>query len=101
MLDHARRLMDLFGEQTGMRQMRKWTGWYTKGFRGSARVRGALQRVSSVEELERHLAQLDAGEPFPIHALRTARGKGKRRQGALHACAMSIAKIPPCPLGAI
>ena len=80
MLDHARRLMALFGEETGMRQMRKWTGWYTKGFRGSARMRGELQRVSSLEDLERGLAGLEADEPFPIHALRTARGKGKRRQ---------------------
>jgi len=80
MIDHARRLMALFGDDMGMRQMRKWTGWYTKGFRGSARVRGELQRVSSIAELETHLATLDPEEAFPLHALRTNRGKGNRRQ---------------------
>ncbi|MFT5051742.1 MAG: nifR3 family TIM-barrel protein [Chlamydiales bacterium] len=80
MIDHARRLMALFGDDMGMRQMRKWTGWYTKGFRGSARVRGELQRVTSIAELEKHLASLDPQEAFPLHALRTNRGKGNRRQ---------------------
>jgi hypothetical protein len=75
MTDHARRLVDFFGPDMGMRQMRKWCGWYTKGFRGSAALRAELGCVSSLAEMERLLARLDPGEPFPIAALRAPRAK--------------------------
>lgn len=80
MEDHARRLVAFFGEENGMRQMRKWCGWYTKGFRGSAVVREKLARVSSIGEMSAALAQLDPEEPFPESALRTPRGKSGRAQ---------------------
>jgi hypothetical protein len=80
MLDHARRLIALFGADTGMRQMRKWTAWYTKGFRGSASVRAALQRIERLADLEQALAGLDADEPFPLRALRAQRAKGSKTQ---------------------
>jgi hypothetical protein len=60
--------------------MRKWTGWYTKGFRGSAAVRGALARVETVGEMSALLRQLDPNEPFPRNALRAGRAKGGRKQ---------------------
>jgi nifR3 family TIM-barrel protein len=75
MEDHARRLVEFFGEETGMRQMRKWCAWYTKGFRGSAIVRERLSRVSSIEAMRSALAALDPEEPFPESALRAHRGK--------------------------
>ena len=80
MLDHARRLVEFFGEEHGMRQMRKWCAWYTKGFRGSAAVRESLTRVSSMSEMRAQLETLDASEPFPDAALRVSRGKGGRQQ---------------------
>lgn len=80
MVDHARRLVDFFGEDHGMRQMRKWTSWYTKGFRGSARIRGQLMRIESVATMEALLSELDAEEPFPRSALRAQRAKGGRTQ---------------------
>ena len=80
MADHARRLVAFFGEETGMRQMRKWCGWYTKGFRGSASVRETLSRVRSVDEMLATLAVLDMAEPFPKHALRAPRGKSGSAQ---------------------
>ncbi len=79
-LDHAQRMMALFGEELGVRQMRKWTTWYTKGFRGSAAVRGELTRVRSFADLERAFAQLDGDEPFPLTALRANRAKGSKSQ---------------------
>jgi nifR3 family TIM-barrel protein len=85
MTDHARRLCAFFGEETGMRQMRKWCGWYTKGFRGSAVVREKLSRVSSIADMLEALAVLDMDEPFPASALRAPRGKsgGAQKRVAL------------------
>jgi nifR3 family TIM-barrel protein len=80
MTDHARRLCSFFGEETGMRQMRKWCGWYTKGFRGSAAVREQLSRVRSIDEMLAALAVLDFAEPFPQSALRAPRGKSGSAQ---------------------
>lgn len=79
-LEHCRRLIDLFGEDHGVRQMRKWVGWYTKGFTGSARARGAIRTLDSLAALEELFAALDLTEPFPAHALRAQRAKGGRTQ---------------------
>ena len=80
LLEHARRLMALFGPESGLRQTRKWTSWYTKGFRGSAAVRGDLARIESLAELEDIVRRLDLDEPFPVAALRAHRAKGGRTQ---------------------
>ncbi|QDU67502.1 tRNA dihydrouridine synthase [Engelhardtia mirabilis] len=80
MVDHAQRLCDFFGPVMGMRQMRKWCSWYTKGFRGSAAVRGALNRVESIEEMVRIVNTLDLDEDFPETALRAHRAKGNKTQ---------------------
>ncbi len=80
MEDHARRLAALFGESTGVRQMRKWTGWYTKGFHGSASVRGTLARMESIDQMLELLAEIDGNMPFPERALRAGRAKGNKVQ---------------------
>lgn len=80
MMDHAKRLADLFGESMGLRQMRKWTTWYTKGFRGSAAIRGRLHEVQDLESLEAILRSLDLDEAFPASALRAGRAKRGQRQ---------------------
>jgi nifR3 family TIM-barrel protein len=80
MEEHARRLVAFFGEDAGMRQMRKWCAWYTKGFHGSAAVREQLARVSTIAAMSAALAQLDFEEPFPENALRAPRGKSGRAQ---------------------
>ena len=59
MTDHARRLAAFFGEEQGMRQMRKWCAWYTKGFRGSSIVRESLVRVRTIEQMLSAVATLD------------------------------------------
>lgn len=79
MVDHAERLNAFFGPTVGMRQMRKWCTWYTKGFRGSSAVRESLVRVSSIPEMLKALAVLDLDEPFPMAALRAPRGKTGRQ----------------------
>ena len=80
LFEHARMLVDFFGETIGIRQMRKWCTWYTVGFRHSSRARGDLVRVSTLEEIRAILARGDVDEPFPRAALRAHRAKGGRTQ---------------------
>ncbi len=75
MLDHARRLAEWIGEPTGVRSFRKHASWYTKGFRGSAELRGRLMRVCTLAELEALLEGANRDEPFPPTAMRVPRGK--------------------------
>ncbi|MFW6051816.1 MAG: tRNA dihydrouridine synthase DusB [Myxococcota bacterium] len=72
---HARLLAGWMGEAQAMRAFRRHSTWYTKGFRGSAKLRQALMRVARVDELEAVLAQADPAEPFPPSAMRVPRGK--------------------------
>lgn len=54
-LRHARMQIELKGEFTGIREMRKHIAWYTSGMRHSARLRRDSNLVSSYEELEKLL----------------------------------------------
>lgn len=76
MLDHGRRLEDLLGPELGARHLRKWVSWYTKGFTGSARVRGRLSTIHRIEDVAELVGELDPDEPFPVRALRANRAKG-------------------------
>jgi nifR3 family TIM-barrel protein len=80
LLEHGRALVAFFGEEHAMRQMRKWVGWYTKGFRGSSAVRAQLGDLRALADLERLAAGLERSEPFPAAALRVSRAKGSRTQ---------------------
>lgn len=75
MEEHADLLIEAFGPDHGMRQMRKWCHWYTKGFPGSARLRGDLARVETKQRMLELLAELDPDTPFPPNALRASRAK--------------------------
>jgi len=77
---HLDELCALFGDSMGVRQFRKWTTWYTKGFNGSAAARAVLQRIDSREDMERGLELLDPQEAFPVRALRQGRAKGSKTQ---------------------
>ena len=72
---HADLLIDAFGEDHGMRQMRKWCHWYTKGFPGSARLRGDLARVETKARMLELLGEIDPATPFPPNAVRANRAK--------------------------
>ncbi len=56
MLRHARMQIDLKGDYTGVREMRKHVSWYTCGYPHSARLREQVNRVESLRELEELLA---------------------------------------------
>jgi tRNA-dihydrouridine synthase B len=52
MLRHARLQIEFKGDYIGIREMRKHVAWYTKGMDGAAKLRDAINRVESYEELE-------------------------------------------------
>ncbi len=75
MVEHARSLVDWFGERQALLSFRKHCGWYTRGFRSSARLRDRLMKVQQLSELEEALAAIDREEPFPEHGHLVRRGK--------------------------
>ncbi len=75
MVEHARSLVDWFGERQALLSFRKHCGWYTRGFRSSARLRDRLMKVQQLSELEEALAGINRGEPFPEHGHLVRRGK--------------------------
>jgi len=52
-LRHAALQMEIKGEYTGVREMRKHLSWYTAGLPGSARLRGVVNQAESIAEIER------------------------------------------------
>jgi nifR3 family TIM-barrel protein len=75
---HAELLAGLSDERRGVTDLRKHMAWYFKGFPVGGDVRRALGLVSSFEDLDAALAQLDPTVPFPTTELGQPRG----RQGA-------------------
>ena len=79
-IEHAALLSQWAGEAPAMRMFRRHSSWYTKGFRGSAKLRARLMRVTSLHELKEVLRAADRAEPFPPGAMRVPRGKTAGRQ---------------------
>jgi nifR3 family TIM-barrel protein len=75
MLQHARWTAEWFGERQALRAFRRQAAWYTKGFKGSARLRQALNHVGTLDELAAAVEGCNPSEPFPKAALRVSRGK--------------------------
>ncbi len=80
LLEHARLLVEFFGEKHGMQQIRKFTGWYLKGFPGMKRHLPALHLVQSFEELRALIDPLPRDVAYPEAALRARRCKDGRPQ---------------------
>ena len=80
MMDHVRRVVAWFGETAGVRMMRKFATWYTKGFPGSAALRDRLTRTSTVAEMEIAIALAERSLVFPVGAMRVPRGKASGTQ---------------------
>jgi nifR3 family TIM-barrel protein len=79
-LAHADALAAYFGEVPAMKQMRKWVGWYTKGFHGAAALRSNLAQISTLAQLHDLLSSLPLEEAFPKRALRMGRAKRNGQQ---------------------
>ena len=58
MLRHARMQVECKGNYTGIREMRKHISWYTTGLPGSARLRGKINSVESLQEMEALLREM-------------------------------------------
>ncbi|ALR13861.1 tRNA dihydrouridine synthase DusB [Mycobacteroides saopaulense] len=62
---HAELLVDHFGEDKALRDMRKHIAWYLHGFPAGGDLRRALALVSTRAELDTLLNELDPTAPFP------------------------------------
>jgi nifR3 family TIM-barrel protein len=80
---HGQLLAEHFGEDKGMRDMRKHIAWYLHGFPAGADLRRALALVKTLSELDALLDQLDSHVPFP----RAATGP-RGRQGSAASVAL-------------
>jgi nifR3 family TIM-barrel protein len=65
---HGELLAAHFGEDKGMRDIRKHIAWYLHGFPAGSELRRALALVKSLDELGRLLDGLDGAVPFPSTA---------------------------------
>ena len=85
MRQHATLLAAWMGEDRGIRDFRKHTAWYTKGFALGGDTRRRLGQISTLAELDDLLADLDADQPFPPATVGTPRGRttGSPRRVAL------------------
>ena len=50
-LEHAARLMELYGEKVAIREMRGHAPWYIKGLKSASHVKNKLSRVDTYDEL--------------------------------------------------
>jgi nifR3 family TIM-barrel protein len=65
---HGRLLATHFGEDKGMRDIRKHIAWYLHGFPAGSELRRALALVKTLDQLDVLLDKLDASIPFPSTA---------------------------------
>ena len=50
---HADLMKEQFGEERGAKMMRRYLGWYIKGFRGASELRPILFEVNTIEEIDK------------------------------------------------
>jgi nifR3 family TIM-barrel protein len=62
---HGALLSAHFGEDKGMRDIRKHIAWYLHGFPAGPELRRALALVKTLDELDELLGRLDGSVPFP------------------------------------
>ena len=65
---HGQLLAEHFGEDKGMRDIRKYIAWYLHGFPAGSELRRALAMVKTLDELDALLDRLDGVVPFPAAA---------------------------------
>ena len=73
MAEHAALLVEWYGDHKGIREFRKHTAWYLKGYPVGGEIRGRLGQVDSLDQLAELLATLPDA-PLPDENRRVARG---------------------------
>ena len=73
MIRHAELLVDWFGDHKGIREFRKHTAWYLKGYPVGGRLRGELGQIENFQSLADLLGTLPDLE-LPEENWRVARG---------------------------
>lgn len=58
MREHIAKLCEYKGEYVGIREARKHTAWYFKGFRGAARLRGRCSELQCLADVDRLIADV-------------------------------------------
>lgn len=49
---HAHKQLEVKGEYTGIREIRKHAAWYTAGYKNSSKLRGKINEVETIAQLE-------------------------------------------------
>ncbi len=66
-LRHGQMMLDFKGEYTGMREMRKHVAWYTFGYPNSAKLRGRINEVETMEDFRGLLAEYAKSLTTSVH----------------------------------
>ncbi len=74
LVEHACLLVARRGEDAGLRDLRKHTGWYLTGYPVGAEVRRDLATVTSMRQLESIVGRLDPTMAAPDDLVRAPRG---------------------------
>jgi nifR3 family TIM-barrel protein len=97
---HAVLLIEHMGDHKGIRDMRKHIAWYLKGFPVGSELRRRLGMVSSIDELDDLLAELDPDIPFPPDADGPRGRQGSAGRVVLPEHWLDDPDDPTVPLGA-
>jgi len=60
-LEHLNLVVRFKGEKVGLLEMRKHLAWYTKGFRGAARIRERVNKIGNLDDMVNLLEELREG----------------------------------------
>lgn len=60
-LEHLNLVVRFKGEKVGLLEMRKHLAWYTKGFRGAARIRERINKIDHLDDMVDLLEELREG----------------------------------------
>lgn len=61
---HAQLQIQVKGEYTGMREIRKHAAWYTAGYKHSAKLRGKINEVETLDDLKRLFEAFRNGQAY-------------------------------------
>ena len=74
LIEHAELLVAWHGEDVGLRELRKHTGWYLQGFPVGGALRRDLNQVERLGQVHELLAGVDRTVPFDEEVRRIPRG---------------------------